>query len=108
MTQIPLWCGFIKRKSPFTVEPPVERIYYFNLIMKHLIFLLCAFSLHQSPYAGYWQQEVDYVMDIRMDVETFDIVEHNSSPIPTTLPTPFLRCFTTCILTLFSRGVIWT
>ena len=39
--------------------------------MKHLIFLLCAFSFAQSPYAGYWQQDVDYVMDIRMDVETF-------------------------------------
>ena len=39
--------------------------------MKHLIFLLCAFCFAQSPYKGYWQQEVDYVMDIRMDVETF-------------------------------------
>ena len=39
--------------------------------MKHLILLLCAFSFAQSPYVGYWQQEVDYVMDIRMDVETF-------------------------------------
>ena len=39
--------------------------------MKHLLFLFCAFSLAQSPYDGYWQQEVDYVMDIHMDVETF-------------------------------------
>ena len=39
--------------------------------MKHLILLLCSFSFAQSPYAGYWQQEIDYVMDIRMDVETF-------------------------------------
>ena len=39
--------------------------------MKHLILLLCSFSFAQTPYAGYWQQEVDYVMDIRMDVETF-------------------------------------
>lgn len=39
--------------------------------MKHLILLLCAFSFAQSPYAGYWQQEVDYEMDVYMDVETF-------------------------------------
>ena len=39
--------------------------------MKHLLFLFCAFSLAQAPYEGYWQQEVDYVMDIQMNVKTF-------------------------------------
>ena len=27
--------------------------------------------LSPKPYRGYWQQEVDYVMDIRMDVKTY-------------------------------------
>ncbi|MGB1941345.1 MAG: M1 family peptidase, partial [Flavobacteriaceae bacterium] len=39
--------------------------------MKYLIFLFCVFSVAQNPYRGYWQQKVDYVMDIRMDVETY-------------------------------------
>ena len=39
--------------------------------MKHLLLLFCAFSLAQAPYEGYWQQEVDYVMDIQMNVKTF-------------------------------------
>ena len=61
-----------RKRGALAVVPPVERIFLTQiLIMKHLILLLCAFSFAQSPYAGYWQQEVDYVMDIRMDVETF-------------------------------------
>ena len=39
--------------------------------MTRIILFLCALSFAQTPYKGYWQQEVDYVMDVRMDVKSF-------------------------------------
>ncbi len=35
------------------------------------IFIFSCVGFAQSPYKGYWQQKVDYVMDIRMNVETY-------------------------------------
>ena len=35
------------------------------------IFIFSYLAFAQSPYKGYWQQEVDYVMDIRINVETY-------------------------------------
>lgn len=54
--------------------------------MKYGIFLFCLIGLAQHPNPAYWQQEVDYIMDIQMDVNTFkytgaqELVYTNHSP----------------------------
>lgn len=57
--------------------------------MKHLIFGLFFFAttfVAHAQRAGYWQQHVDYKMDVDMDVETFQFTGHqeliytNNSP----------------------------
>ena len=54
--------------------------------MRYGILLFCLVGLAQHPDPGYWQQEVDYIMDVRMDVETYkytgtqELVYTNHSP----------------------------
>lgn len=59
--------------------------------MKKLLLLLIAasatvFAQHNNPNPGYWQQHVDYKMDVTMDVENFqysgtqELVYTNNSP----------------------------
>jgi hypothetical protein len=46
----------------------MKQIYFFALIVPFLIFSFIHTA--EAQRAGYWQQEVDYVMDIDFDVET--------------------------------------
>ena len=54
--------------------------------MKYGIFIFCLMGFAQHPNPTYWQQEVDYIMDIQMDVNTFkytgtqELVYTNHSP----------------------------
>jgi hypothetical protein len=54
--------------------------------MRYGFLLFCLLGLAQHPDPGYWQQEVDYIMDIRMDVDTYkytgtqELVYTNHSP----------------------------
>ncbi|MGB0186794.1 MAG: M1 family metallopeptidase [Flavobacteriaceae bacterium] len=54
--------------------------------MRYGFLLFCLVGLAQHPDPGYWQQEVDYIMDIRMDVDTYkytgtqELVYTNHSP----------------------------
>ena len=54
--------------------------------MRYSVLLFCLLGLAQHPDPGYWQQEVDYIMDIRMDVDTYkytgtqELVYTNHSP----------------------------
>ena len=54
--------------------------------MRYGFLLFCLLGLAQHPDPGYWQQEVDYIMDIRMDVDTYkytgtqELVYTNLSP----------------------------
>ena len=54
--------------------------------MRYSVLLFCLVGLAQHPDPGYWQQEVDYIMDIRMDVDTYkytgtqELVYTNHSP----------------------------
>ena len=39
--------------------------------MRTLFFLLVAAAVLAQPQPGYWQQQVDYSMEVDMDVQTF-------------------------------------
>ncbi|GIR81452.1 MAG: hypothetical protein CM15mP83_1780 [Flavobacteriaceae bacterium] len=72
--------------------------------MKYLIFLFCVFSVAQNPYRGYWQQEVDYVMDIRMDVETYRYDGNNNCAIQITHLIHFQKVFYHLYFNAFQPG----
>ena len=54
--------------------------------MQNLLFLLFGFIAFAQPQPGYWQQHVDYTMDVFVDVKTFkytgtqELVYTNNSP----------------------------
>ena len=54
--------------------------------MRTLFFLLFTASVLAQPQPGYWQQQVDYTMEVNMDVKTFrysgtqELVYTNKSP----------------------------
>ena len=39
--------------------------------MRTLFFLLVTAAVFAQPQPGYWQQQVDYTMEVDMDVKTF-------------------------------------
>ena len=54
--------------------------------MRTLFFLLVTAAVLAQPQPGYWQQQVDYSMEVDMDVKTFrysgtqELVYTNKSP----------------------------
>ena len=56
---------------------------------------------------GYWQQHVDYVMDVTMDVETFNYTGTQKIVYTNNAPDTLNKVFFTCILMLFSLEVKW-
>ena len=68
----------------------VKWFFYLYTHMKKLLLAFLAigpiaFAQHENPNPGYWQQHVDYKMDVKMDVEKFqysgtqDLVYTNNS-----------------------------
>ena len=76
------------------------------------ILLLTLFSFgsllaQNNPNPGYWQQKVDYKMDVSMDVKTYQYKGKQTLVYTNNSPDTLYMCIIICSTMLFSQTVLW-
>lgn len=65
------------------------------------------FASAKAQDSSYWQQHVDYTMDVKMNVEDYNYTGTQKLVYTNNSPDTLDQVFTTCILMLFSRAARW-
>ena len=71
-------------------------------------FVLLLFVVQLSFAQNYWQQHVEYEMDINMDVSDFTFDGEQKLVYTNNSPDTITRFIIICFSTLFSQEVKWT
>ena len=76
--------------------------------MRTKAYLILLLALSSTTYAqNYWQQAVDYNMDVDMDVKTFQYSGKQELLYTNNSPDSLKKFFTTSTLMPFNREVKW-